>query len=39
MGANVQLKSGKVLPLPGLLDHRTFERTKVNLGILERRAP
>ncbi len=26
------MKSGKVLPLPGLLDHRTFERTKVELG-------
>ncbi len=31
-GANVQMKSGKVLPLPGLLDHRTFERTRVDLG-------
>ncbi len=31
-GANVQSKTGKVLPLPGLLDHRTFERARVDLG-------
>lgn len=26
------LKTAKVKPLPGALDHRTFERTKVELG-------
>jgi len=26
------LKKAKVQPLPGALDHRTFERTKVELG-------
>lgn len=27
-----ETQPGKVQPLPGVLDHRTFERTKVDLG-------
>ncbi|HDR73598.1 MAG TPA: hypothetical protein ENN85_06775 [Methanoculleus sp.] len=31
-GANLQTKKGKVLPLPGVLDHRDFARVDTGLG-------